>query len=201
MKNKTIKIIWYSFEGLCLLVILTITLFTIYLSSTNTNHYFHDAGPVACEMGSDVYGIHLKDPMICRRMDGIDGNLYAIEVTNPANTYHLYITKNTSYDNILTSKHREKDRIKTETISYHQHDLTIQYFAYDGTEEALNGETAALLAVYAVFDYRIDDVHVYSDYVGASTTLSGKVKDLKEGTYEQTLQKRITDILDEAIDD
>ena len=197
---KIIKIVWNIFHVICFLIIIGIVGITIYLSSTNkTNQYFHDAGPVACEITSDIYGIHIKDSMICKRMDGMDRNLYAIKVTNETNTHYVYITKNTSYNDILTSKHHIEDRIKTENISYRQHDLFIQYFAYDGTQGLDNGETAALSTIYAVFDYCIDDVHVYSDYIGVSTYLSGEVKDIKEGSYEHILQKQITDFLDEVI--
>lgn len=197
-KGRIIKIIISVFTGICVLLIAIIAGITIYISSS-TNHYYHDAGQVACSMVSDTYGIHVKDHMTCTREDDNDGNLYAIRVMNE-NMNYLYFTKNTSYENILTSKHHKKDCIKTETIPYHQHDLKIQYFAYDGTKSADNGETLALLSIYAVFDYLIDDVHVYSSYIGVSTDLPGKVEDMKEGSYEHTLQKQITDILDNVMD-
>ena len=176
-KGRIIKIIISVFTGICVLLIVAIAGIAIYISSS-INHYYHDAGQVACSMVSDTYGIHVKDHMTCTREDDNDGNLYAIRVMDE-NMNYLYFTKNTSY---------------------HQHDLKIQYFAYDGTKSADNGETLALLSIYAVFDYLIDDVHVYSSYIGVSTDFPGKVEDMKEGSYEHTLQKQITDILDNVMD-
>ena len=90
-KGRIIKIIISVFTGICVLLIAIIAGITIYISSS-TNHYYHDAGQVACSMVSDTYGIHVKDHMTCTREDDSNGNLYAIRVMDE-NMNYLYFTK------------------------------------------------------------------------------------------------------------